>query len=351
MKWLQRHIQPEQVREFSLLLIIVVALAVFSSVIPNYFTPRTFDRIASSVAIIAVAAVGQTLVVLTRNIDLSVGSLIGCTAYFAGSIAGLDKDLPPVAIVLVAMALGAAGGVVNGLLVTLGRVPSIIVTLGTLAIYRGALVDLSGAKTVTTDSLPKWIVDLPHTAVFSIGRLDLTVSVALALVMVIAAQFAITRLNFGRRFYAIGSNPDAAQMIGMPLKSTLFTAFVLSGALAGLAGFLTLARFGNITVDNGRGVELQVVAAVVVGGVNIFGGSGTVVGAMLGAVLIGTLEQSLYRLEISEFWRDALLGLLILLAVASDAVILERLRLLWARTELKLIDKTGHDAASAGQTP
>jgi len=183
--------------------------------------------------------------------------------------------------------------------------------------------------------------------VVAIGNLDITVSIALAIVIVIVFQFAVTRLNFGRRFYAVGSNPDAAQLIGMPMRSTVFTAFVLSGALAGLAGFLTLARYGNITVDNGRGQELQVVAAVVVGGVNIFGGSGTVFGALLGAVLIGTLEQSLYRLEISEFWRDALLGLLILLAVASDAVILDRLRALWARTELKLIAKPSQTEGGA----
>ena len=113
-------------------------------------------------------------------------------------------------------------------------------------------------------------------------------------------------------------------------------------------GFMTLARFGNITVENGRGLELQVVAAVVVGGVNIFGGSGTVVGAMLGAVLIGTLEQSLYRLQISQFWLDALLGLLILLAVASDAIILNRLRSLWSRTELKLVAKPPPDETRRG---
>jgi rhamnose transport system permease protein len=116
----------------------------------------------------------------------------------------------------------------------------------------------------------------------------------------------------------------------------VFLAFVISGTLAGLGGFVTLARFGNITVEAGRGLELEVVAAVVVGGVNIFGGSGTMVGAMLGAIMIGILEQSLLRLQISEFWRDALLGLLILLAVASDAVMLNRLRALWARAELKL---------------
>ena len=120
--------------------------------------------------------------------------------------------------------------------------------------------------------------------------------------------------------------------MGLPTRRIVFAAFLVSGALSGLAGFMTLARFGTITVENAIGLELQVVAAVVVGGVNIFGGSGTVIGAMLGAVMIGTLEQSLFRLQISQFWLDALLGLLILLAVASDTLILRRLRALWART-------------------
>jgi rhamnose transport system permease protein len=339
--WLQRHVRPEQIREFSLLLLIVVAVLVFGSLIDSYYTSRTFNRIASSVAIITVVAAGQTLVVLTRSIDLSVGSIVGCTAYFAGSVIAAHHDIPPIFAVLIAVALGAAMGVINGVLVAWGRVPSIIVTLGTLAIYRGILIDFSGAKTVTTDSLPAWLVDLPTLDLFSIGGLEIRAMVALALVIVVVLQLATSYLNFGRRFYAIGSNPDAAELIGMPTRRVVFTAFVLSGALSGLAGFMFLARFGNITVVAGQGLELQSVAAVVVGGVNIFGGSGTVVGAMLGAVMIGTLEQSLFRLGISEFWRDAILGLLILLAVASDAVILQRLRRLWARSDLKLIAKPG----------
>jgi rhamnose transport system permease protein len=246
------------------------------------------------------------------------------------------------------VALGAAMGAVNGVLVAWGRVPSIIVTLGTLAIYRGMLVDMSGAKTVTTDSLPAWLVDLPRLNLVSIADFDIRALFMLALAIVVVFQFATSYLTFGRRFYAIGSNPDSAALIGLPVQRVVFVAFVLSGALAGLAGFVTLARFGNITVEAGRGLELQVVAAVVVGGVNIFGGSGTVMGAMLGAVMIGILEQSLFRLQISEFWRDALLGLLILLAVASDAIILQRLRALWSRADLKLIAAPVADDAAKG---
>lgn len=349
MSWLQRHIRPEQIRELSLLLLIIVAVLLFGALIDGYYTGRTFNRIATSVAIITVVAVGQTLVVLTRNIDLSVGAIVGCSAYLVGTVLGAYKGMPPLVAVGLGVALGAVMGAVNGAIVAWGRVPSIIVTLGTMAIYRGILIDSSGAKTVTTDSLPPWLIELPRLNLLALGELEIRAMVGLALGIVLIFQLATSYLNAGRQLYALGSNPDAAELIGLPTRRIIFTAFVLSGALAGLAGFMTLARFGNITVEAGRGLELQVVAAVVVGGVNIFGGSGTVMGAMLGAVMIGTLEQSLFRLQINEFWRDALLGLLILLAVASDAVILQRLRALWARTELKLITEPPAAAASRSE--
>jgi len=338
-KWLQRRLRPEQIRELSLLLLIVVAVLIFGSLIDNYYTSRTFNRIATSVAIVAVIAVGQTLVVLTRNIDLSVGSIVGCSAYFTGAQLAANPDLGPISATLIALSVGLVMGAINGVIVAWGRVPSIIVTLGTLAIYRGVLIDYSGAKTVTTGSLPPWLVELPQIPFFTINGLEIRAIVVIALAVVIVFQLGITFLNFGRSFYAIGSNPDAAELVGLPKQRIIFTAFALSGALAGLAGFMFLARFGNITVEAGRGLELQVVAAVVVGGVNIFGGSGTIVGAMLGAVMIGTLEQSLFRLQISEFWRDGILGLLILLAVASDAVLLNRLRALWARSDMRFVAK------------
>jgi rhamnose transport system permease protein len=349
--WLRRHIRPEQIRELSLLLLIVVAVLIFGSLIDNYYTSRTFVRVSTSVAVITVVAVGQTLVVLTRNIDLSVGSVVGCTAYLMGRLMANDNSMPWFEAVAICMAVGAVLGSVNGALVAWGRVPSIIATLGTMAIFRGILIDYSGAKTVTTDSLPQWLLDLPRVDVLTLGGVDIRALVGLALVIVVVFQLGLSYLNAGRTFYAIGSNPDAAQLIGLPMRGTVFAAFVLSGALAGLAGFMTLVRFGNITVEAARGLELQVVAAVVVGGVNIFGGSGTVVGAMLGAVMIGTLEQSLFRLQISEFWRDALLGLLILLAVASDAVVLQRLRALWARADLKLVTDPPREPGVGGRVP
>ncbi|MCS7056704.1 MAG: ABC transporter permease [Thermoflexales bacterium] len=335
MRALTRAIRPEQLREITLAMLIVVVVLFFSSQIQGYLSGRTFNRVTTSVAIIAVVAVGQTLVVLTRNIDLSVGSIVGFSAYFVGTRLANDNTISPPAAIAMSIGLGAAMGAINGALVAYGRVPSIIVTLGTLAIFRTILVDMSGARTVVVDALPQWLKDLPRTNLTQIGEVDLRLMFALAVLVVLLFQLVLVYLRFGRQLYAIGSNPEAARNAGLPVQRVVFIAFVLCGALAGLAGFMFLARFGTITVVAGQGMELQAVAAVVVGGVNIFGGSGSMIGAFLGATLIDLLEQSLIRwLRVSEFWRDALLGLLILLAVASDAIILNRLRQVWAQDSM-----------------
>lgn len=335
MNWIRRRFQPEQIREWVLVLLIILLVALFASQIENYFSARTFNRVSTSVAVIAVVAMGQTLVVLTRNIDLSVGSMVGVAAYVSGRIITAQPEMSPYLIVLIAILIGAALGVINGVIVAYGRVPSIIVTLGTLALYRTLLVEFSGATSVITNLLPAWIIDLPRINVVSFGELDIRLLVLIAIAVVILFQLVVTYLPWGRRLYAIGSNPDAAKIAGFPAQRIVFTAFVVSGALSGLAGFMYLARFGNITVVAAQGLELESVAAVVVGGVSTFGGIGTPVGAFLGAILIDLLQQSLIRwLAISEFWRDALLGLLILLAVATDTVIMNRLRAIWTRHEL-----------------
>jgi rhamnose transport system permease protein len=337
MNTLKRRFRPEQIRELVLVLLIILVIIFFGTQIDNYYNARFFNRVSTSVAIIAVIAVGQTLVVLTRNIDLSVGSVVGFTAYFVGQQLANNNDIAPLAAVFMAIGVGALMGAFNGVLVAYGRVPAIIVTLGTLALYRTMLVEYSDAQTVLTASLPQWILDLPRANIISFGDLDLRIMVGVMLGVVVLFQLVLIYLPYGRRLYAIGSNPEAARIAGFPSQRIVFLAFVLCGALAGLAGFMFLARFGNITVVAGLGLELASVAAVVVGGVNIFGGSGTMIGALLGAILIDLLENSLIRwLEISEFWRDALLGMLILLAVAADAVIMNRLRDLWARSELEV---------------
>ena len=327
-----RRIRPEQFREVILLLVTAGVVAFFATQIPNYLNPRSVNQVTMGIAIPAVLAVGQVLVVLTRNIDLSVSSTVAVSAYVVGTLLTRNQAIPPLAAVLLCCAIGLGLGVINGLIVGYGRVPAVIATLGTLALYRVALVEFSGAKPVTTSDLPDWLDDVPNANVVSIGGYDLRLVVAVALVAVILGQLALRYLPFGRRLYAIGSNPDAARIAGLPAERAIFVAYALCGALAGLGGFLYLVRFGNVTVTAAQGLELQVVAAVVVGGVNIFGGSGSMLGAFMGVLLIEILQQSLLRwVGVSEFAKDAIVGLLIFVAVAADAIILGRLREMWVR--------------------
>jgi rhamnose transport system permease protein len=337
MNILIRRFRPEQIRELFLVFLIVLIVVFFSIEIEGYFNARFVNRLSTSVVVVAILAVGQTLVFLTRNFDLSVGSIVGFTAYFVGQQLWHHPEIPPLAAVLLAIGVGMFMGTINGVLVAYGRVPSIITTIATLAIYRSFLVEYSHAVPITTNNLPSWIVKLPAVSLFTIGEVEFRVLFAIMVVVVVAFQLVLNYLPFGRRLYAIGSNPDAARVAGFPAQRIVFTAFLLSGGLAGLAGFIFLSRFGNISVLAGIGLEFASIAAVVVGGVSNMGGSGTVFGAFLGALMIDLLENSLFRWQvISEFWRDAILGMLILAAVAIDYVVIGRLRTIWARAGLQM---------------
>jgi rhamnose transport system permease protein len=211
-----------------------------------------------------------------------------------------------------------------------------------MAIFRATLVAYPGNKIVVINDLPQWITELGSKQLFSIGEFDIRPVVAGGFVMFIIFQLVTSYLRFGRQLYAIGSNPEAARIGGLPAQKILLSAFILCGAIAGLAGFLYLVRFGNLNTAAAQGMELKAIAAAVVGGVSTNGGKGTIMGALLGALMINLLQQSLLRwLVISDFWVDALLGLLILIAVLIDSVIINRLSELWNRQslEIKSIDE------------
>jgi rhamnose transport system permease protein len=331
MQTLLNRVSPQTLRLLVLIAVIVLLLLFFATQIEGYLNGRLFNRISSSVAVMALIATGQTLVILTRNIDLSVGSVIGFSAFATGSLIAGYPTLNPILLLICSALIGASFGVINGILVAYVRVPSIIVTLATMAIFRSSLVEFSGAKSVTTEQLPAWLTDFPNYQVFSIGDMQFRAGFCAAVAVVLIAHLALTRLRPARQLFAVGSNPEAANMAGIDAARVVFTAFVLSGLMAGLAGFMFLARFGNITVVAGLGFELNSVAAAVVGGVNIFGGSGTVIGAFLGTILVDLLQTSLVRWQIvSEFWREAVLGAMILISVATDTALNRRLAALRA---------------------
>ncbi|GAC1434881.1 MAG: ABC transporter permease [Ktedonobacteraceae bacterium] len=305
-----------RVRELGLLVVLLIIIAVVGIQVPNFLSVSNLEQILLSVAILAIVAVGETLVVLTRNIDLSVGSIVGFTAFVAADLFKQQPGSNLFLAILLGCTLGLVLGCINGLLVTVGRVPAIIVTLGTLYIFRGFDFVIAGGTQVSASDVPDSFLSLATTRILGIPALILFAA-AIALIFAYLLRFSRT----GRELYAIGSNPEAARLVGIRSNSLIFGAFLLSGLLCGFAGVLWGARFATVNSTAATGLELQVIAAVVVGGVNTFGGSGTILGAILGAIVLGTVNDALNLLKLSQFWLQAIDGGAILVAVALDAFI------------------------------
>jgi rhamnose transport system permease protein len=296
--------------------IAVAIIAVFGLTTLNnhaFAQVASIQQLLSGAALIALLGVGETLVIVTRNVDLSIGSVVGLSAYIVGDLFKHHQGMPVVAGFIVAIAVGAAIGAINGLVTTVARVPSLVVTLAMLYIVRGLDGLLVNGTTIDPGSIPKAFTAVGYQTLFGIPWLAIIVAVVVA-----GAGYAMRSFRSSRDLYAIGSNPDAAALAGIPSERRVFTAFLISGALAGLGGALFLALHAQIDVSGGTGYELIVIAAVVVGGVAIFGGSGTVLGAALGAVLLNTINQALVASRVSSFWNGAIAGALLLAAIAFD---------------------------------
>jgi rhamnose transport system permease protein len=310
-----------RVREAGILLALALLVIVVAVQEPRFLRPSNIEEILLSVSILAVVAFGQTMVVLTRNVDLSVGSIVGISAFVCADTIKGSPDTPVILIVLLGILIGAGFGVVNGLLVAVGKVPAIVATLGTLYIFRGIDFTIAEGEQVNAADVPDAYLNIATGEVLGIPALIL-----IAAVIVLAGNYYLRRAPSGRELYAIGSNPDAARLAGLPSGKLVFGAFVACGALCGLAGVLWGARFATVDARAASGFELAVVAAVVVGGVNIFGGSGTAIGAALGAILLGTIENALSILRLDPFWLQAIQGAVIIAAVTIDALITRRLQ-------------------------
>ncbi|MFG1906826.1 ABC transporter permease [Kribbella sp. NPDC048928] len=306
-------------RELGIVLALVVLVAVTTISNPRFLSGQSIRDILLNTAILAVLAVGQAVVVITRNIDLSVGSVLGLSAFAVGSLLQGNHGVPVGLALLAGAAVGAVAGAVNGVLVRYGNVPALVVTLGTLYVVRGITYFWAGGSQINADELPKGFLDFGNAAVAGVPVL-----VLLAAVVLIVPAVVLRNYRVGRELYAMGSSPQAARLAGIPVGRRTVGAFVVSGGLAGLAGVLFAARFGTIDAAAGTGYELNVVAAVVVGGVAVFGGSGTVWGAALGALLLTTIGSALAVLEINQFWQQAIVGALILLSIGADRLVAAR---------------------------
>jgi rhamnose transport system permease protein len=307
-------------RELGIILALVVLVVYTAASNPRFLSAQSIRDILLNTAILAVMAAGQAVVVITRNIDLSVGSVLGLSAFAVATMMSDNPGLPMVVAVLVGLAVGGAAGLLNGVLVRYGRVPALVVTLGTLYMFRGITYSWAGGQQVNADELPRHFLTFANDSILGIPWL-----VLIALVVVGGVSLLMRNYRVGRELYAMGSSPQAAELAGIKVARNLLGAFILSGALAGLAGVLFAARFGTVDAAAGTGLELNVVAAVVVGGVAVFGGSGTVWGAGLGALLLTVIGSALTVLDINQFWQQAIVGALIILAICADRLVAVRI--------------------------
>jgi rhamnose transport system permease protein len=307
-------------RESGIIAVLVVFVAVTTVIEPRFLSQQNVHFVLINTTIFALLAVGETLVVVSRNVDLSVGSVVGLSAFLSARLFGQVHGIAIPVVFLVGLGIGLVCGLANGLMVAIGRVPSLVVTLATLYVIRGVDILIVGGGVVDASSLPSGFVNIAQAGVLGVPYL----AVAVAFVVGGAAYY-LRFYRSGRELYAIGSNPEGARLAGIAVGRRVFTAFAVSGALAGLAGVLWAAQYQTIDSTAGTGYELTVIAAVVVGGVAIFGGSGSVVGAAIGALLLQTISSALNVLGISGYWDEAIAGFLLLLAIALDRVIAVRL--------------------------
>jgi len=307
-------------RELGLVAIMVVLGGLVTLSAPQFLTFANISQVAVLASVIAVAAVGEGLVVITRNVDLSVEATIGLVAYAVARTLELHV-LDTAGAIAIGLGLGLLLGMINGVVVTVFKVPAIVATLGTLSIFRGLDYLVAGSHEVPFDGLPSGFTNAARDTLLGIPYF-----VIVAVIVVVIGSVILRWTRFGRQLYAVGSNPEAAAILGIPSRLVVFVAFSMCGLLAGVAGVLWVMEFGTISGTSATGVVLAVVAAVVVGGVNIFGGSGTLVGAALGALFLGFIANALILVGLSQFWLQAIYGVVILVAVTADAFILRRLK-------------------------
>jgi rhamnose transport system permease protein len=293
---------------------ILILTLLVASRFPGFVTRSNLANVFNDTAPLIILALGQMVVILTRCIDLSVAANLALTGMAVAMINVALPGLPIPVILAIAVLMGAFMGAINGLLVWKLSIPPIVVTLGTMTIFRGIIFLISDGKWVNSHEMSPAFTGFPRTVL-----LGLPVLSWFAILTVIVFGIMMARTPFGRSIFAVGGNPHAAVYTGIDVGKTQFWAFVASGALAGLTGYLWVARYAVAYVDIAGGFELEVVAACVIGGISIAGGIGTVGGAVLGAIFLGVVKNALPVVDISPFWQLAISGSAILIAVAFNA--------------------------------
>ncbi len=305
-------------REFSLFIFILFTVLVISLRAPRFLEWSNLYDILNDTAILIMVAIGQFMVITSGNggIDLSVASGIALTGMIVGMLNQYHPEIPIGVIILIALFVGFVLGSFNGVLIAYGGIPPIITTLGTMSIYRGFVFVLSKGEWVSADEMSRSFRHLPHGT-----PLGVTNIILFAIIVVVLAYVFTTRTKTGREIYGIGGNRTAAQYVGINIRRRSFMVYAISGVIVGLAGLLWVSRYASAQNDTAMGFELQTVAACVIGGVAIMGGSGTVPGVVLGAIFLGIINNALPVVNLSPFYQMAIQGFVIIFAIVANTLV------------------------------
>jgi rhamnose transport system permease protein len=301
-------------REPLLALMIVLLIGLVGLRAPVFLTPGSLANLVTDSTLLVMLALTQMLVIVTRGIDLSVASNLALSGMVAAMLASHNPGLPLPVVVLAAVAVGLALGLVNGYLIGYLQLPPIVITLGTMSVYRGLVFVLSNGAWVSAHQMPQSFIAFPLDRLLGLPHL-----VWIAAAALVAMAFIARHTRFGRDLFAIGNAPQCAGYIGIPTAKRLLWTYGLSGMVAGLCGYLWVARYAVAYTEIAYGFEFTVIAACVIGGISIAGGIGSVTGAMLGALFLSVISNALPVMQVSPFWQSALTGLVILVAVLINA--------------------------------
>ncbi len=301
-------------RETQLAGVLVILLVAIGFIIPEFLQFNNLFSVYNDTSILIILALGQMLVIVTRCIDLSVAANVALTGMVVATINSLYPDFPVPVIILIGAALGTVLGMINGLLVWKMGIPAIVVTLGTMSIYRGTVFLISKGAWINAHQMSEAFIQIPRTELLGLPLLGWS-----SILAIVGMYYFTKHRQLGRKIYAAGNSPTAAYYIGVDVGKKQFVAFTLSGLFAGIASYLWISRYAVAYVDIANGFELQVIAACVIGGVSIAGGTGTVVGCVLGALFLGIINNALPVIGVSPFWQMAISGFVIIVAVVANS--------------------------------
>ncbi|SEQ69792.1 ABC transporter permease [Microlunatus flavus] len=305
------HAQPA----LSPLAVLIIAIIVFAIINPRFLQPQALSILLQQVAIIAALAIGQTLIILTAGIDLSVGALTVFSMLIMASLASSGGVPGPLAI-LIGILVGTLGGLLNGFLVTRINLPPFIVTLGTLSIFLAAGLLYSGGSNIQSTALPD-SVNWAGT-VIQFGRFRITTGVVIVALMAIVVGFALSQTKWGRHVYAVGNDIEAARLVGIRVNRVLLSVYTVAGLLYGITAWLQIGRAGSASPNALTEANLESITAVVIGGTSLFGGRGAIIGTIIGALIVYAFRLGLSLAGVDDQWRVFATGILVIVAVGID---------------------------------